>query len=112
MLRVLSLGAGVQSSTVLLMSCKGVLAKLDGAVFANTGWESPATYEHLERIIAYARSCGIPVHKRGKGTIRSDALSSFIRGHVGDGSRALSMPYFTEGENGERGMIKRQCTRE
>ena len=36
-LNVLSLGAGVQSSTLLLMSCRGVLPKLDAAIFADTG---------------------------------------------------------------------------
>lgn len=35
MLRVLSLGAGVQSSVLLLMSCRGELPKLDAAVFAD-----------------------------------------------------------------------------
>ena len=37
-LDVLSLGAGVQSTTVLLMSCLGELPKLDAAVFADTQW--------------------------------------------------------------------------
>ena len=35
-LRVLSLGAGVQSTALLLMSCKGEIEKLDAAVFADT----------------------------------------------------------------------------
>ena len=42
-LRILSLGAGVQSSAVLLMSCDGVLPKLDCAIFADTGWEGRRT---------------------------------------------------------------------
>ncbi|KKN55324.1 hypothetical protein LCGC14_0583140, partial [marine sediment metagenome] len=43
-LRILSLGAGVQSTAVLLMSCQGVLPPLDAAVFADTGWEPKAVY--------------------------------------------------------------------
>jgi|SRR2546426_390796 len=122
MLRVLSLGAGVQSTTVLLMSCKGILPKLNAVVFADTGWEPLAVYEHLERLIPYATEHRIPVHKRGKGTIRSDALQSQVRGHKADGTRWASMPFFTSAtrkmRNGEwttvegRGMIKRQCTSE
>lgn len=38
-LKVLSLGAGVQSTTVLLMSWAGELPPLDCAIFADTGWE-------------------------------------------------------------------------
>ena len=69
---VLSLGAGVQSSTLLLMSCLGELPKLDCAVFADTGWETKATYRHLEWLIEYARGCGIQVHRiqaKGRGGI-------------------------------------------
>ena len=35
---VLSLGAGVQSSTMAIMSAKGVLPKVDCAIFADTGY--------------------------------------------------------------------------
>ena len=62
MLEVLSLGAGVQSSTVLMLSCRGDLPKLDVAVFADTGWEPAAVYEHLgglERVAAEAGMCGV-----------------------------------------------------
>src|SRR5437764_521642 len=42
-LRVLSLGAGVQSTTVLLMAMRGEIRdKLDCAIFADTGWEPKA----------------------------------------------------------------------
>ncbi len=48
MIEVLNLGAGVQSSAVLLMSIEGVLPKLDCAVFADTRWEPPAVYKQLD----------------------------------------------------------------
>lgn len=54
-LRVLSLGAGVQSTAVLLMSATGELPKLDAAVFADTQWEPKAVYEHLEWLIGCSR---------------------------------------------------------
>lgn len=50
MKQVLSLGAGVQSSTVLLMSIVGELESLDGAVFSDTGWEPQAVYDHLQTL--------------------------------------------------------------
>ena len=39
MLHILSLGAGVQSSTMALMSARGDLPKPDAAIFADTGHE-------------------------------------------------------------------------
>lgn len=41
MLKVLSLGAGVQSSTLLLMACEGELP-IDAAIFADTGFADSA----------------------------------------------------------------------
>ena len=48
--RVPSLGAGVQSSTVLLMSLLGELDRLDAAIFADTQWEPAEVYDHLEKL--------------------------------------------------------------
>ena len=49
--RILSLGAGVQSTCVLLMSGRGELPKLDCAVFSDTGWEPPEVYEHFAWLV-------------------------------------------------------------
>jgi hypothetical protein len=111
-LRVLALGAGVQSTVVLLASCEGVLPKLDVAIFADPEWERPATYVHADWLADYAGAHNIPVYRIRRGSIREDALRSQVRGVKGDGQRWASMPYFTRGFNGERGMIRRQCTKE
>lgn len=37
--RVLSLGAGVQSTAVLLMMIHGEIPKADHVIFSDTGWE-------------------------------------------------------------------------
>jgi len=110
--RILSLGAGVQSSTVLLMSCLGNLPKLDAAIFADTGWEPKAVYRHLEWLTREAARFAIPVHRISVGNIREDALRSQVRGKASNGSRWASMPYYVLGPNGEQGMIRRQCTKE
>jgi DNA-cytosine methyltransferase len=48
-LRILSLGAGVQSSTMALMADAGEFGvKPDAAVFADTGWEPEPVIKHLE----------------------------------------------------------------
>jgi hypothetical protein len=48
-LRLLSLGAGVQSTAVLLLACDGVIPCFDHALFADTGWEPRQVYENLAR---------------------------------------------------------------
>ena len=48
-LRILSLGAGVQSSTMALMANEGAFGPLpDYAIFADTGWEPKKVYDHLK----------------------------------------------------------------
>lgn len=48
-LRALSLGAGVQSTTMALMAAHGEIGPMpDCAIFADTGWEPRAVYDHLK----------------------------------------------------------------
>jgi hypothetical protein len=102
--RFLSLGAGVQSSALLLLACEGRIDRFDGAIFADTGWEPAEVYRHLDRLETIADRAGIPIHRISAGHIRDDALDPK--------HRFASMPLFTLGPNGERGMARRQCTNE
>lgn len=116
MLNILSLGAGVQSSTVLLMSCLGVLPKLDAAIFADTQWEPMAVYEWLTVLQTEVDKAGIPLYTVTAGDIRADALRSRMRTEEyekSEGGRWASMPLYTQlkDKDGE-GMIRRQCTKE
>lgn len=48
MIHVLSLGAGVQSSTLAFLAAHGVVEPMPAlAIFADTGWEPKAVYEWL-----------------------------------------------------------------
>jgi len=108
-LRVLSLGAGVQSTTLALMAAHGEVGPMpDCAIFADTGWEPAAVMEHL----AWLRSHNVlpfPVHVVSAGNIRDDLR------RAGQGERWASIPAFTRIVRGRRvqiGMIRRQCTTE
>ncbi|MFD3438817.1 hypothetical protein ACFWU3_15090 [Streptomyces sp. NPDC058685] len=104
-LRVLSLGAGVQSTSLLLLAAGGRLPRLDAAVFADTGWEPKAVYRHLDRLEhEVAVPAGIPIIRTGGGNIRADALDPV--------HRFASMPLFVRNPDGTVGMIRRQCTDE
>lgn len=70
-LRYLSLGAGVQSTTLALMIEHGEVPAVDCAIFADTGWEPRAVYEHLtwlEGVLSY------PVHRVTAGNLRQHVL--------------------------------------
>ena len=103
-LTALSLGAGVQSTTIALLAVEGVLPKPDVAIFADTGWEPKAVYQHLGRLSAVLTSAGIDVYLVSKGNLRADMLNP--------GSRYASVPYFVRNPDGSDGMGRRQCTSE
>ena len=111
-LKVLSLGAGVQSTTVLLMSCHGELPKLDAAVFADTKWEPAEVYSHLDWLENEAGKSGIPVYRVSNGDLRKHTLEGFVRGSSGKGQRYATLPLFVLNPDGSKGMIRRQCTHE
>lgn len=78
-LRVLSLGAGVQSTAILLLACENSVMKFDAAIFADTGWEPKQVYDHLDRLEEVAKAAGIPVYRVSSGNIREDALDETKR---------------------------------
>ncbi|CAO3425657.1 hypothetical protein [Azospirillum doebereinerae] len=88
-LRVLSLGAGVQSTTLALMATHGEVEPIpDCAIFADTGWEPPAVYRHL----AWLMTPGVlafPVHVVSAGNLRDDLLAG------AQGQRWASIPAYT-----------------
>lgn len=98
---VISLGAGVQSTAMALMAQEDRWGDMpDLAVFADTGWEPRAVYEHL----AWLRPrLAMPIEVVSAGNIRDDSLS---------GGRCASMPLHVLNLDGEKGQLRRQCTKE
>lgn len=112
MKRVLSFGAGIQSTTLLLMACRGFLPLFDAVVFADTGWEPKAVYDHLEWCKGEASRAGMTVSVVSKGNIFHDAMNSRLCGSRTEGQRWVSMPYFLKSPTGKDGKTDRQCTAE
>lgn len=134
-LRALSVGAGVQSTTMALLAAHGEIGPMpDCAIFADTGWEPSAVYDHLDWLMS-GNVLPFPVHVVSAGNIRDELLAA------GAGNRWASIPAFTktvtpagalvpvfdEDDDGELveigsrrattetvsiGMIRRQCTTE
>lgn len=103
-LTLLSLGAGVQSTTLALLAVEGVLPKPDAAIFADTGWEPQGVYDHLDRLAVVLADAAIPLHKVSNGNLRNDAIDPT--------HRYASVPYFVRNPDGSDGMGRRQCTSE
>lgn len=100
-MKIISLGAGVQSTVMSLMSACGELPIADAAIFADTQWESRSIYSHLDWL---ETQLPFPVYRVTAGSIRDNALS----GIRSDGkSRFAAVPWFTE-----NGIGMRQCTQE
>jgi len=132
-LRTISLGAGVQFTTMALLAAHGEIRPMpDCAIFADTGWEPKAVYEHPARLMS-PNVLPFPVHIVSAGNICDQLMQP------GDGNRWASIPAFArtvtlagaevpvfdEDEDGELieiatrrttteivsiGMIRRQCT--
>lgn len=100
-MRVLSLGAGVQSSTLLLMAVHGEL-KIDRAIFADTQWEPAATYAWLETLMPIAERAGIPVDVVTAGNLRTDSLTK--------PGWLVSIPVHIRADDGRGAMLTRKCT--
>ncbi len=99
-MKAISLGAGIQSTALLLLSNEGVIDRADVAIFADTGWEPRAVYEHLEKL---EKASAIPVIRVSAGNLRDDALGI---------ARFSSIPLYVKDDQGKTGMLRRQCTRE
>lgn len=110
MKRVLSFGAGVQSTCILRMSLDGELPLLDDVIFADPGAELPGTYENVDILEAICRQRGIGFHRvvthrtRSSGNIFDDLMGT-------DNSMRWSSPsLFVKNKDGSVGQIRRQCT--
>lgn len=107
---MLNLGAGVQSSVVLLMSIRGILPKLDAAVFANTQWEPRDVYAHLEWLEGEAKAAGIPIYRVTAGNLR-EHVTVGVKKKTKEGKHYVSLPIFVVNADGSRGLVsQRQCT--
>jgi|SRR6516165_1281426 hypothetical protein len=104
---ILSLGAGVQSTTVYLLAMEGAL-HLDYAVFADTQDEPKAVYKHLEWLQGLN---GPPILVRSKGRL-SHSLSMVESAKYGKRTRFAAVPFFTLKPDGEIGQTRRQCSKE
>jgi len=104
-LEVLSLGAGVQSTTVALMAANGDLGFMPHcAVFADTQWEPKEVYAQFARLETLLP---FPIYRVTSGNLRQDVLDTI---HTKKRS-LISLPFYVRDFRGEPGRMRRECTR-
>jgi hypothetical protein len=107
MMQIISLGLGVQSTALYLMSSMGQIPRADYAIFADTGKEGSGTYQYMEFLKQWqANNNGIPLIVCQDKNLYADLLDKERS------KRFSSIPAFTQSENGSIGMLRRQCTAE
>ena len=109
-LTYLSLGAGVQSTAMLVMAALGLRGcpRPSDAIFSDTGAEPQWVYDHLEWCERFASGHGIALHVVQKGNLGA-LLAKAARGEA---TRFGTIPAFTKGDDGRPAPLRRQCTRE
>lgn len=106
MLKVLSLGAGVQSSTLALMAARDEFERPDCAIFADTGAEPRSVYAHLDWL---EERLPFPLYRVSRGDLRQDCIDN--AGGLADAAHA-QVPAYTVGVDGRGVPLTRQCTRD
>jgi len=110
-LKILSCGAGMQSTALALMSCEnkkhGIvypeIPVYDLIVFCDMGWEPDWVYEQVEFIKKACEDCGIPFK-----ILETDLYGDYIEKF--GVQRVASIPFWSVDENGKKGKMRRQCT--
>jgi len=115
-LTYIALGAGVQSSALLLMSNLGLydVPRADVAIFADTGAEPPDVYRVLAEL---EKASSIPVVRVSSASLpgyTGDLEADFVGGAVHADRSFVNLPLFILGENEDgsprRGFTRRGCT--
>lgn len=108
---IISLGAGVQSSTMLMMADRGLI-EIDGqkvipkyAIMSDTGNEPQKVYDWLEYLQSKVENIEIVLTDNGH--ITDDILNG-----IKNETRFASVPFFTLSKEGKKGILWRQCTQE
>lgn len=108
----MSFGGGVQSTTILTLAGEGLIPMPARWVFSDPGFESGATYAHIERCKEYLAKRGARLDVVSAGNIRTEVVEFARRRANSDVKRYASIPLFVTNPDGSEGVMPRQCTTE
>lgn len=105
MKHIISLGAGVQSSTMALMAAAGEITPMpDCAIFADTQGEPRAVYENL---LWLTKQLPFPVYN-----VTAGDLAAKIGVKPNGRFDYMPLPAFVRGKDGKASLLNRSCTRD
>ncbi len=108
MKHIISLGAGVQSSTVALMAAHSEITPMpDCAIFADTQAEPQSVYKWLDWL---EEQLPFPVHRVSRPNVIKNALKIRTSKKTDGDYMQLRVPAFTLDAKGNKGTLWRQCT--
>ena len=115
-MKILSCGAGMQSSALHLMSCENALAKIRGeppvwpqvpiydiSIFCDLGFEPPWVKKQVEFLANAGHSCGVAL------VILDSPLYTDFMENFGE-RRTISIPWWTIRDDGHKSKMPRNCT--
>lgn len=104
----ISLGAGVQSSTLALMAAAGEIGPMPAAaIFADTHAEPESVYEWLGWL---EKHLPFPVYRVSAGSLTARSLGKFTNRKTGKQYIKNMIPAFVRNADGSRGIAGRSCT--
>ena len=115
-MKILSCGAGMQSSALFLMACENALAKAKGrpptwplvpiydvSVYCDLGFEPPWVMDQVKFLKRCGDSCGVPFVML-KSPLYEDFMACFGE------KRTVSIPWWTLRADGHKSKMPRNCT--
>jgi hypothetical protein len=113
-LTYLSLGAGVQSSAMLVMTVLGLhdCPRADFAIFADTQGEPQWVYDQVSALTAWAGGHNFPIHTVTRGSLSEESINGRVLVGGERGLGRLFVPAFLKNPDNSQGIIGRQCTEE
>jgi hypothetical protein len=110
-IHVISLGAGVQSSTIVLMAARGELTPMpECAIFADVQNEPASVYRWMEKVLKPNCEPHFKILMPSKGNLAETAVRPRTSA-VGNTYTKPSIPFFISKEHGQRrGRNLRHCT--
>lgn len=107
-IHIISLGAGVQSSTMALMAAIGEITPMPkAAIFADTQGEPKIVYDWLDWL---EKRLPFPVYRVTKGNLEKDCGEVKLSKKSGNYYLKGIIPAFTLQPDGKKGLLGRACT--
>jgi hypothetical protein len=107
-IHLISLGAGVQSSTMALMAAKGEIVPMpQAAIFADTQAEPASVYKWLDWL---ENQLPFPVYRVTAGSLTDTALTAKKNKKTGKAYLRNLIPAYTLNPDGSKGLLGRDCT--